>query len=221
MSALLFGSISTVADTSELQREAFNRAFERHGLDWSWSREEYRSLLGASGGQNRVADYADTRSQAVDAAAVHRTKSQIFRDSLGGTHLHPRAGVLETIRAARRAGTKIAFVTTTSPENVAALLAALAPTLSADDFDLVVDASIVQIPKPDRASYTHALQTLHEKAEDCVAIEDNPGGVRSATSAGLRCIAFPNANTATQHFPGAHTRVTALDPAQVNALVAA
>ena len=38
MSAILFGSISTLADTSELQRRAFNEAFEAHGLDWNWSR---------------------------------------------------------------------------------------------------------------------------------------------------------------------------------------
>ena len=40
MSAILFGSISTLADTSEMQRAAFNEAFRAHGLDWSWSREE-------------------------------------------------------------------------------------------------------------------------------------------------------------------------------------
>ena len=33
MSSVLFGSISTVADTSEVQRQAFNRAFAEHGLE--------------------------------------------------------------------------------------------------------------------------------------------------------------------------------------------
>ena len=54
MPALLFGSISTIADTSELQRQAFNDAFEAHGLDWRWDRDEYRSLLEQSGGMDRV-----------------------------------------------------------------------------------------------------------------------------------------------------------------------
>ncbi len=53
MSALLFGSISTIADTSELQREAYNRAFEAHGLEWNWDRDRYRSMLDSSGGKNR------------------------------------------------------------------------------------------------------------------------------------------------------------------------
>lgn len=50
MSAVLFGSISTIADTSELQRQAFNQAFRIHGLDWDWNREDYRGMLAASGG---------------------------------------------------------------------------------------------------------------------------------------------------------------------------
>ena len=156
MSALLFGSISTRADTSELQREAFNAAFARHGLPWRWTREQYRSMLAVSGGENRIAEHARAEGRTVDAAAVHRTKSEIFRDSLAAAPVRARAGVVDAIRAAQRAGTKVAFVTTTSPENVAALLAALRPELSARDFDLVVDSSVVPTPKPDPAAPTAA-----------------------------------------------------------------
>ena len=39
MTAALFGSIGTVVDTSEIQRESFNRAFAEHGLSWSWGRD--------------------------------------------------------------------------------------------------------------------------------------------------------------------------------------
>lgn len=221
MSALLFGSISTIADTSELQREAFNRAFTEHGLDWVWDREQYRSLLGSIGGQNRVTDYARSLNQTVDAAAIYDTKSRLFQDSLAAAKVQVRPGVVDAITAAKRAGTKVAFVTCTSPQNVSALLAALSPALSADDFDLVVDASVVQARKPDKAAYVYAVTALGERAEDCVAIEDNLGGVQAAAAAGLRCVAFPNANTATQHFPMAHARVTELNPAELNALVAA
>src|ERR1700753_564286 len=104
MSAILFGSISTVADTSELQRQAFNDAFRAHGLDWSWSRDDYRSMLGQSGGRARVAEYASTRDEEVDASAVHATKSRLFRDNLASTSLTPRPGVVDTINAAKANG---------------------------------------------------------------------------------------------------------------------
>ena len=211
MSALLFGSLSTVADTSEQQRDAFNQAFARHGLDWHWGPEQYRSMLTASGGEQRIADYARGHRDLVDAKAVHQTKSEIFQAGLASSKVQARDGVVDTIRAAQQAGTKVAFVTTTSAENVSALLTGLNPTLSRLDFDLVVDASTVQHGKPDRAAYSYALEALREQAGHCLAIEDNLDGVASAVAAGLRCIAFPNANTATQHFPAAQQRVDRLD----------
>lgn len=35
MGTILFGSISMLADTSEVQRESFNEAFGEFGLDWA------------------------------------------------------------------------------------------------------------------------------------------------------------------------------------------
>ncbi len=203
MAALLLGSISTLADTSELQRRAFNAAFAEHGLDWTWDRDEYVELLTDSGGADRVTAYAAERGEDVDASAVHLTKSRLFQESLAGAGLEPRPGLLDSIAAAKAAGDKVALVTTTSPENVEHLLAALTPTLSATDFDLVLDATGVDSPKPDPAVYLAALEQLGESADDCVAVEDNLGGVAAATAAGIRCVAFPNANTAGHDFADA------------------
>lgn len=204
MTAILFGSISTLSDSSELQRSAFNDAFEQHGLDWQWDRDEYRTLLGSNGGAARVADYAQERGEDVDAAAVHATKSEIFQKGLAGTS-SPRAGVVETIRAAKDAGTKLAFVTTTAAANVDALFDALAPEVQRSDFDVVVTAEDVDATKPAPDAYTHALGALGEDASSAIAIEDNPGGVQSAQAAGLTVVAFPNDNTAEADFGSAET----------------
>jgi HAD superfamily hydrolase (TIGR01509 family) len=210
VAAILFGSISTVADTSELQREAFNRAFSDHGLDWTWEREDYRSMLVTSGGRARIEEYAAARGQAVDAQAVHATKSAHFQEELADAAT-PREGVVDTIRKARSAGVKVGLVTTTAVENVAALLAALGPDVGRDDFDVVLDGDQVDEPKPDGAAYALALRQLGEDAADCVAIEDNVEGVRAAVAAGVPCVAFPNANTRGHEFPGAARVVDHLD----------
>ena len=87
-------------------------------------------------------------------------------------------------------------------------------------FDLVLDASHVEEPKPDKAAYALALVRLDEQPEDCVAIEDNVGGVQSATAAGLSCVAFPNANTAGHSFEQATDRVDRLEFAGLRSLTA-
>lgn len=215
MSAVLFGSISTLADTSELQRQAFNQAFASSGLDWEWSRDDYIEMLGSNGGADRIRDYATARGQDVDAAAVHALKSEAFQRLLGESAISPRRGVLDVITEAKKSHHKVGFVTTTSQANVDALLSALEPHLSAQTFDLIVDKDSVSATKPDSAAYEFALEQLGEDAEHVVAIEDNVGGVAAAVTAGISCIAFPNENTDKSEFTAAIQIVESLDPETV------
>lgn len=218
MPALLFGSISSVVDTSERQRAAFNRAFAEHGLDWSWDLEEYRGLLQSAGGRDRVAQYAADRGQDVDADAVHATKSKLFQQDLAAAELEARPGVLESIARVREAGIPVGFVTTTARENVDALIEGLArggADVSASTFAVVLDRDDVARPKPDAAVYTTALERLGEQSGLCVAVEDNPDGVTAALAAGLTCLAFPNENTAGSSFPAEARHVDRLDPDQI------
>ncbi|GAA3232825.1 HAD family hydrolase [Pseudonocardia petroleophila] len=215
MSAVLFGSIGTLAETSEIQREAFNDAFRAHGLDWHWERADYLAMLRESGGRDRIAGYAAQQGTEVDADAVHRSKSQAFQKLLATSGLTPRPGVVDTIAAARDAGVKVGLVTTTSRENIDALLDVLGPDVRRADFDVVVDTSEVSAPKPDAAAYVHALDALGERAGDCVAIEDNGDGVTAAAAAGVPCVAFPGANTADHGFSDARSVVDRLDPADL------
>ena len=62
LKAVIFGAIGTIAETSDLQRQAFNAAFKATGLDWNWNPEVYRDLLNINGGQNRIASYRDADS---------------------------------------------------------------------------------------------------------------------------------------------------------------
>ena len=49
VNALLFGSIGVLAETSEIQRQAYNQSFEEHGLDWYWNIANYCALLKTPG----------------------------------------------------------------------------------------------------------------------------------------------------------------------------
>jgi len=219
MPAILFGSISTVADTSELQRQAFNEAFTAHGLTWRWDRADYQRMLAQSGGQCRVQDYARLLEQIVDAEAIHQSKSKIFQAHLAATRLTPREGVLSTIEVAQRSGWKLGLVTTTSRSNISALLQSLSPDLGAHDFDVIVDSSSVEAAKPDKAAYVYALQSLGEPAKLCVGIEDNFDGLASAVAAGLTCVAFPNTNTESHNFTAAAQTVDRLDADELQQLI--
>ena len=211
MPAILFGSIGTIADTSELQRQAFNKAFALHNLDWQWSRTEYMSLLGKSGGTHRIEDYARSMGQSVDASAIHHSKSEIFQKALHEEPLIARPGVVDVIQKAKQKELKLALVTVTSEQNVLSMLQALRNEIDANDFDLVLNCSKVEYPKPAKDAYEFALRELNQIPDDCVAIENNIDGLISAKAAGLACIAFPDENTVDHTFDGASLLVKYLE----------
>ena len=127
--------------------------------------------------------------------------------------------MIATVHEAKRHDVKLGFVTTTSPENISALLESLSPDIDAETFDLIVDRDSAASPKPDAAAYVFALDQLGETADSAVAIEDNVGGVAAALAAGVTCIAFPNENTSEGDFAAAAETVDALDAERVVALV--
>ena len=204
--AILFGSIGVLAETSDLQRRAFNRAFAEAGLDWIWSEAEYRTMLTTSGGANRVERYAAERGQTVDVTAIHTAKSAHFHDLLRTEPVALRPGVASTLAAASRA----ALVTTTSPENVEALLAALAPAVHADQFEVIVDRTRVERSKPAPDAYHFALAEMQLLPSAAVAVEDNPPGAAAARAAGLSVIAFPGAMHTEHDFGDVSARVNRL-----------
>ncbi|MBM7066791.1 HAD family phosphatase [Actibacterium sp. 188UL27-1] len=195
MRALFFGSIGTLAETSEIQRAAFNKAFAAHGLTWIWGRDTYRTMLSTSGGQNRIDAFAKKRGEHVDTAAIHATKSKFFQEELAASTLQPRMGVLAGITDARAQGIPVALVTTTSPQNVSQILDALADGIGKDLFDLVVTAKDVNKGKPDPACFTFAAKTLDVSPEHCLIIEDNVDGIQAGRQFGAKVMAFPGANT--------------------------
>jgi beta-phosphoglucomutase-like phosphatase (HAD superfamily) len=66
--ALIFDVDGTLAETEDLHRQAFNRAFAAVGLPWQWDPALYADLLAVMGGKERLAHYIDTR-HAAEAAA--------------------------------------------------------------------------------------------------------------------------------------------------------
>ncbi|WP_308915441.1 HAD-IA family hydrolase [Jannaschia sp. LMIT008] len=201
MKALLLGSIGTLADTSELQRWAFNAAFHAHGLDWDWDRETYAGMLTTSGGADRIARHAATLGHDVDVAAVHATKSDLFQSALAEGKARMRPGLDHILTRARQDGMALGLVTTTEPGNVEHLLRGL--DLDADLFDVVTTREDVAAPKPAPDCYRRALGALGLRPDEALAIEDNVPGVRAAQSAGVLCLIWPNENTGGHDFPRA------------------
>ncbi|WP_370400218.1 HAD family hydrolase [Sulfitobacter sp. JB4-11] len=199
MKALFIGSISVLSDTSDMQRRCFNSAFGEAGLDWHWSEDTYRGMLASSGGKNRIAAFAEQKGVEVDVAALHARKSAFFADALRTGQLSMRPRTRALLAEARALDLPVAFVSGTLRASLDALVDGFGGA-EALGIDLITSEELGLAPKPAPALYQYALDQLKLDPRDVVAIEDNRPGILAAQAAGVRCKAYPNANTAVHDF---------------------
>ena len=211
MNAILFGSIGSIVETSEIQRQAFNQAFQQNGLDWNWSTKEYADLLKNSGGRKRLATYASAKNAEVDIDAIYQAKCKNFETLMKDGNYKPRSGVVEIIQRAKKEGIKLGFVTSTTKKNRELIINAVKDSIRETDFDVVIDLSVVEDRKPLPTCFEVALEKLGCTATDALAIEDNVDGVASANAAGIRCIVVAGEFNGHHVYQEAHLRMDRLD----------
>ncbi len=212
LQALILDVDGTLAETErDGHRPAFNAAFKEAGLPWHWDVALYGELLAVTGGKERMNHYA--RHYAPELAAkpgfdnlvrkLHLLKTERYVELVHAGRIPLRPGVGPLLRAARSAGLRLAIATTTSPENVSALLrASLAPEAESW-FDAIGAGDVVAKKKPAPDIYLWVLERLQLPAAACLAIEDSAHGLRAALAAGLPTLVTEAQYTRGQDFSGA------------------
>jgi len=209
--ALLFGSIGSIVETSEIQRKSFNKAFKQYGLDWNWTKSEYQKLLSKSGGKDRITRYAKKKKNIVNSEYLRNLKTKIFNNYLKKNHLKLRPGVKNLISLCKKEKIKIAFVSSTSSNNINAILYSLRNSVNKRDFNFIGNAKLVKKLKPNPDIYLLTLKKLKIKANDCVAIEDTQESLNSARRAKIKSIIFPGKFHSKKKFIGAYKKVNRLN----------
>ena len=196
--ALLFGSIGVLAETSEIQRQAYNQSFEEHGLDWYWNIANYCELLKTPGGKRRLKDFSNVSLPDDVIDSIHDRKESIFFERLK-SDLSPRDGVTDCIRVCRQKDIKIGFITTTSQRNIESLAQALNQHVNFEQFDLITTKSDVSKEKPNGEVYKFALSKIEVSAEKTIAIEDTEINQQAALENEIQCYLFAGEYATTQH----------------------
>lgn len=210
--ALIFDVDGTLAETErDGHRVAFNAAFKEAGLPWHWDVALYGKLLAVTGGKERMMHYAEHHASALAAKPgfdnlvrkLHVLKTEYYVQLVQAGRLPLRPGVRSLLREARASGIRLAIATTTSPENVSALLrASLAPD-GETWFEVIGAGDIVATKKPAPDIYLWVLERLKLAAADCLVIEDSSNGLRAALAAGLPTVVTEAQYTRGEDFSGA------------------
>jgi len=209
--SIIFGSIGTLVETSNIQRKSFNKAFKKLGLNWYWSINEYKKLLENSGGENRLSKYANKKNIKVNTKRLRNLKTKFFNDYLKKNKLKPRPGVLNIINFCKKNNIKLSFATSTTTNNINAIFFTLRNKIKKKDFNFIGSGKLVSRKKPYPDIYKIALKKMSLRSNECLAIEDTEESMRSALKAKIKCIAFPGALQKHKKFKGAYKIIEKLN----------
>jgi len=223
---ILIGSIGAVAHCSHLQWTLFNQALREVMKDDSleWDKQSYIDSLVATGGKTRLKAYlrnlegpnlsAELTSDE-NIKKVYDRKTELFVGAIkkakenGSVRIRP--GIVELLRAAKDAGIKTGFCTTT----VESVMTAFVETFELQDlFDFTFhEGCLPEIGykgKPEPDCYLHAVRkilgenavstTEHKVLRNVIAFEDTQISMESPVRAGIPCVAFPSEWAVQQDF---------------------
>ncbi|MEM8981376.1 MAG: HAD-IA family hydrolase [Pseudomonadota bacterium] len=210
ITALFLGSIGVVAETSDIQRRAYNQAMAEANLDWHWDKARYRELLSAPGGQRRLRTLAaelGTSLSDADIERIHARKTILACEEVVSRPVRLRPGVAPLVQDALSRGIAVAFVTTTFRENIDAIAAAAGDELPLERFAAILTIADAEQPKPAPDVYQAALSKLGIEPAAALALEDSTASVAAAKAAGIYTVAVPGEYTRGQDFSAADQRV--------------
>ncbi|HEX9039863.1 MAG TPA: HAD family phosphatase [Trebonia sp.] len=184
LEAVLFDMDGLLVDTEPLWFETETEVMARLGAPWSKTDQE--RLLGGSM-EHTVGYLLAKATRPAPPAEVARwmMDGMLRRAAAGRVVIRP--GARELLAEVAAAGLPHALVTGSQREFTDAVIASTGLTFTA-----TVTGDDVSRPKPDPEPYLLAAKLLDAAPENCVALEDSPNGVTSATGAGCKVVAVPS-----------------------------
>jgi beta-phosphoglucomutase-like phosphatase (HAD superfamily) len=203
--ALLFDFDGVLWDSEAAAFQSWQETYGEYGQHLPL--DAFATRLGTVGGFDLVAQLELLVGRPIDLEAVAARrwdrKMQMVRQ------LQPRPGVLTYLHDAREHGLAVALVSTDDMEWITTGLQIL-DLLDAWDFIECAEGDQLRA-KPSPALYIAALHRLGIRADEAVAIEDSPNGIRAAKAACVFCLGFANDVTRQLDLSRADVVVDSLD----------
>jgi HAD superfamily hydrolase (TIGR01509 family) len=173
----------TIIDTEPHWMLAETQLIAQYG--GSWSHEEALQLVGQ--GLRHSARVLQARGVTLSEDEIIDLLTEIVLTKIRESGLPWRPGARELLLELRAAGIRTALVTM----SIRRMAEMVADAIDFEAFEIVVAGDDVEHSKPHPAAYLLATELLGVDPADCVAIEDSPPGVASATASGAATIGIP------------------------------
>jgi len=129
--------------------------------------------------------------------ALLAEKEGLYRE-LYAPYLAPINGLENFLTELKNAGVKMAMATSATVEDINFILNKVPIR---DDFDEIVNSSMVSKPKPNPQIFLKAAEKLNREPANCVVFEDSLAGIKAANAAGMKVVGITTGHPAADLHP--------------------
>lgn len=188
LKAIIFDFDGVISNSEPAHFSTFQRVLAEEGIRISLA-DYYERYLAYDDRGAFIAAFRDAGRELPDLQGLIERKARLFRN------LEEVATYPDAVRFIRTTKYPKAINSGARREEIEHVLSSAG---LADCFPVIVSTEDIERCKPDPEGYLLALERVRAhygldlRPEECLAIEDSTGGIRSAIAAGMKCVAVAN-----------------------------
>ncbi|WP_035772644.1 HAD family hydrolase [Butyrivibrio sp. VCD2006] len=198
--AVLFDLDGTLIDTEKIYQKIWPETIEHFG--YHMTREQCLQLR-SLGRPFAPLQFKEWYGDDFDYHEARAYRKILFEEIIARDGIGLKVGAREILEWLKERNIIIATATATDEERATRYLEKVG-LLSY--FDKICCATMVKEGKPKPDVYLYACEQVGVPKENCIAVEDAPNGVRSASSAGIKTIYIPDQNDDEEEVKGLYYR---------------
>ncbi len=186
----------TLIDNTPYHFKSWQALFKKYNKGEISKETYYTSISGVPVMDTIRKLFGDDRDEA-GLKALLNEKEEFYRQEYA-PYVAPVNGLVDFLSSLKNSGVKMAMATSATVEDIDFILNRIPIR---NDFDEIVNSSMVSRPKPEPQIFLKAAEKLNTEPAKCVVFEDSLAGIKAANSAGMKVVAITTGHTADELHP--------------------
>jgi beta-phosphoglucomutase len=194
--AAIFDMDGTLVDNTPYHFRSWQALFKKHGKGTLDKETYYKQISGVPVMETIKRLFGSDYDEA-GLKALMNEKEEFYRQ-LYAPYLAPVNGLGNFLTELKNSGIKMAMATSATVADIDFILNKIPIR---DDFDVIINSTMVSKPKPHPQIFLKAAEKLNIPPDNCVVFEDSLAGIKAANNAGMKVIGITTGHTAAELQP--------------------